>query len=271
VITQFRRTKILWFASGLLGALLTVTILAPWISPYDPYDMNPINRLREPSATHLFGTDRYGRDVLSLVLYGGRQSLMIVSSVGVLVLCFGGMFGLVGGYFRYGDAIVMRLMDALMAFPSMLLALVLVFIWGTGAKNVILALTITYMPRVARVARASVLAVKEEDFVTAAKATGADTSRILLRHILPNVASPIIVQVTLVLASVFLTEAALSFLGVGIPPHIPTWGNIIASGRDVMVEAPWLIAFPGSTIVLTVLSFNLVGDALRDIMDPKLH
>jgi len=265
---RLKRRKILWFSAMTLGAILVLAVFAPWIAPCDPQAVDPIIRLQSPSATHIFGTDRYGRDVLSRVIYGARLSMEIGLSVTAFTFAFGTLIGLFSGYFAWADRILMRIVDAAMALPSLMLALALVSIGGAGLRNVIIALGITFAPRLARVARAAVLSLRERTYVEAARAIGAGDFRILALHIFPNALSPILVQLTLTFASALLAEASLSFLGVGVPPYIPSWGSIIASGRANMVKAPWLLVFPGIAIVLSVLSLNMMGDALRDVADP---
>ena len=266
-----KRRKILWAAFSILFLVIILAAFTPWLAPFSPYETNPVNRLQAPSTDHWLGTDRYGRDVLSRVIYGARLSMLIGLSVSVIVLVIGTLSGIVSGYFSYADSIIMRIMDALMAVPSIMLALALMAIFGAGIRNVIIALAITFIPALSRIARGSTLAVREESFVESARASGAGNGRIIFRHLLPNILSPIIVHVTITFALTLVTEAALSFLGVGVPPEIPSWGSIIADGRDYMVRAPWLIIAPGVAIVLTVLSVNMIGDAIRDLVDPALR
>jgi len=251
--------------------MAVLAIFSPIIAPYSPKDTKPRDRLLPPSSSHLFGTDKYGRDILSRVIFGARISLSIGFLVAITVLVFGTFLGLISGFFSAADPIIMRVMDALMAIPSLILALALVAVWGAGFRNVVIALGITYTPRLARIARASTLRIKEEGFIEAANASGAGIYRLLFIHILPNIISPILVHITITFAFALLTEAALSFLGVGVPPQVPSWGSIIAAGRDYIVRAPWMIVFPGLAIVLTVLSVNMIGDAIRDLVDPKLR
>jgi len=265
---KLKRRKILWFSAVTLVAILILATFAPWIAPFDPQDVDPMIRLQSPSFTHLFGTDRYGRDVLSRVIYGARLSMEIGLSVTIFTFVFGTLIGLVAGYFPSADRILMRVVDAAMALPSLMLALALVSIGGAGLQNVIIALGITFAPRLARVARATVLSLRERTYVEAARAIGVGNFRILTLYIFPNALSPILVQLTLTFASALLAEASLSFLGVGVPPYVPSWGSIIANGRAHMVRAPWLLVFPGVAIMLSVLSLNMMGDALRDVADP---
>ena len=266
-----KRRRILWAAFSILFLVIILAAFTPWLAPYSPYETNPVIRLQAPSTAHWLGTDRYGRDVLSRVIYGARLSMLIGLSVSAIVMVVGTLSGIVSGYFSYADSIIMRIMDALMAVPSIMLALALMAIFGAGIRNVIIALAITFIPALARIARGSTLSVREESFVESARASGAGNGRIIFRHLLPNILSPIIVHVTITFALTLVTEAALSFLGVGVPPEIPSWGSIIADGRDYMVRAPWLIIAPGVAIVLTVLSVNMIGDAIRDLVDPALR
>ena len=265
---RLKRRKILWFSVTTLLGILVLAVFAPVIAPEDPQDVDPMIRLEVPSSSHLFGTDRFGRDVLSRVIYGARLSMGIGLSVTAFTFVFGTLIGLIAGYFPWADRILMRVMDAAMALPSLMLALALVAIAGAGLQNVIVALGITFAPRLARVARATVLSLRERTYIEAARAVGVGHFRILSLHIFPNALSPILVQLTLTFASALLAEASLSFLGVGVPPYIPSWGSIIASGRAHMIRAPWLLVFPGVAIVLSVLSLNMMGDALRDVADP---
>ncbi len=235
-----------------------------WTS--SPQSMKPIARLRPPSAEHWFGTDHYGRDIYSRTLYGGRISLVVGSAAAVLSLVIGTATGLVSGYYRRLDAVVMRIMDGLMAIPAILLALALMALLRASVQNVIIALVIPEIPRTVRLVRASVLSLREQVMVESARAVGAGTPRILLRYILPALVAPLIVQGTYICASAILVEAYLSFLGAGTPPHIPSWGNIMAEGRAYVQLAFWIILFPGLFLALTVLSINLIGDGLRDLL-----
>jgi peptide/nickel transport system permease protein len=260
----------------LIGTLLTAIpflagVLAPWISPDLPNQLDPLRRLLGPTSTHLFGTDELGRDLLTRVIYGARLSLFVGSMVVIVSTILGALCGLMAGYVRALDALIMRTMDGLLALPDLLLAIALMAALGPNVVNVILALGVVYTPRVARLVRGSVLVVREQEYVQAARALGATAPRAMLRHVLPNSASPLIVQATFVFAFSILSEAALSFLGVGVPPYIASWGNTLAGGRQFMVEAPWVALFPGLAIVVTVLGINLLGDGLRDVLDPRLR
>ena len=266
----FRRKVVLVASIALLIAFL-FAVLAPWLSPFDPSGMRIARRLRPPNAINWLGTDELGRDILSRIIWGGRASLGIGFAVVVLSITVGATLGLLAGYFRRLDAIVMRFVEALMALPDILLAIFLVAVLGASAGNIVLALAIVYTPRVVRVVRASTLVVRELPFVEAARALGVSTWRILSVHILLNVASPVLVQATFIFAYAVLAEAGLSFLGAGVPPEVPTWGSMIASGQQYADSAFWVVGFPGLAIVLVALSLQIVGDGLRDMLDPKLR
>jgi peptide/nickel transport system permease protein len=257
---------------GLLIALVALTaLIAPFVAPYDPLRVEASRRLESPSGEHWFGTDDFGRDVFSRVLYGARLS-MWVGGMTVLIASAGGiLLGLLAGYFSRIDNPVMRVMDGFMAFPSVILAIAIMAALGPQVFNVIVALAVVQMPRVARVVRGVVLQLREFDFVEAARALGTNDRRIILRHILPNCLSPLIIQTTFVFAYAVLTEASLSFLGVGAPPEMPSWGNILSEGRVYLRRAPWIAMFPGLAIMATVLGSNLMGDGLRDELDPRLR
>jgi len=266
----FRRRLVL-FAFVVLALIILLAILAPLVAPYSPTGMRVINRLKPPSTLHWFGTDEFGRDVLSRIIHGGRASLGIGMAVVVTSMLAGTTLGLVAGYFRSLDALIMRGVDAMMSLPDILLAIFLVAVLGASAGNVVLALAIVYTPRVVRVVRGSTLVVRELPFVEAARTLGVSTWQILTRHILLNVASPILVQATFIFAYAILAEAGLSFLGAGVPPETPTWGTMIASGQQFADRAIWVVLFPGLAIVLSALSLQLLGDGLRDMLDPKLR
>jgi peptide/nickel transport system permease protein len=254
-----------------LLVLVAAALLAPFVSPYDPYKLSIVNRLKPPGAAHWFGTDDFGRDVFSRVIYGGRLSLTVGFSVVVLSSVLGIALGLVAGFFRRADKFVSRLIDAMMAFPDILLAISLVAALGPSVLNVVIALGIVYTPRLARIVRASTLVIRELPFVEAARALGVSTRRIVTVHVLRNLVSPILVQGTFIFAYAILAEAGLSFLGVGVSPDIPTWGTMISAGQQYMGSADWIMIFPGIAIVLSVLSLQLVGDGLRDVLDPRLR
>lgn len=248
-----------------------VAVFAPLLAPHDPLGLDILHKLRGPSSANLLGTDQFGRDVLSRVIYGARLSMGVGGSVGAASVMLGLILGLVSGYYKRADSIIMRVMDALMAFPSIILAIVLMGILGPSIKNIILALTIVFVPRIARVARSSVLIVREETYVEAVRSTGASDLRIMLRHVLPNILSPLITQASYIFALAVLAEASLSFVGVGASPEIPSWGNMLSEGQIVVRQAPWITIFPGMAIVLVVFGANLFGDGLRDALDPRLR
>jgi len=261
-----------WPIIGLIIICLFVigALLAPWLAPYDPHEIDLGRQLAPPSADHLLGQDVYGCDILSRLLYGARISL----SVGVMVIFLSGslgiFLGLVSGYYGgWLDTLLMRLVDILLAFPGLLLAIALVAVLGPDINNVILALTVLGWVSFARLVRGQVLAVKERDYILAAKTSGQHDLRIMLVHVLPNIISPIIVQATFGLASVIIAESSLSFLGLGVPPGTPSWGAMLSEGKQVLLDAPHVSIFPGLAIMLLVLSFNFLGDGLRDIFDPK--
>lgn len=266
------RRKTTVFAIAILTAIIGVTAFSPWLVPYDPYRMNPRHRLLSPRAAHLFGTDSFGRDVLSRTLVGGRTSLAIGAAVATASLTLGIPIGMMAGYFSVLGLGLMRLVDAVMAFPSIMLALAFMAIMGrTGMVNVILAVGVVYIPRMARVVYSSTLVLRDLAYVEAARAVGASTVRILLRHILVNLLSPVIVQSTFTFAFSVLEAAALDFLGVGVPPEVPSWGGMINESRLFIMLAPWTVVFPGTFLAVTVLALNLLGDALRDLLDPRLR
>jgi peptide/nickel transport system permease protein len=254
----------------LLGVMVIVAIGAPLWGTVDPLELNPIERLRAPSVQHWFGTDMLGRDLYSRTVYGSRISLFVGICVAALSMGIGLVIGLLSGYHRRVDVIVMRVMDGMMAIPAILLAIALMALMSASVQNVIIALTISEIPRVVRVVRSVVLSLREQAYVEAAQATGARLPRILWRHIMPNTLAPLIVQGTYICASAVIVEAYLSFLGAGTPPEIPSWGNIMAEGRAYVRLAFWIILFPGLCLACTVLAVNLVGDGLRDTLDPKL-
>ena len=257
--------------SVILAGVLFVAVAAPWLTPYDPMRLDVASRLLPPSRAHLFGTDEFGRDVYSLTLYGARISLFVGGSVMLLTSIVGVILGLVAGYFRAVENLVMRILDGLMAFPAIVLAIALLASLGPRVSNIVIALTIVYMPRTARIIYGAVLVARETPYVEAARAAGARDARIAFRHILPNCLAPVVVQGTFIFAYAVLAEAVLSFLGVGAPPYIPSWGNVINAGGKLIKEAPWIGLFPGIAIAVTGLGLNLLGDALHDLIDPRLR
>ncbi|HVQ74153.1 MAG TPA: ABC transporter permease [Candidatus Binatia bacterium] len=265
------RRKVAVLGALLVAVNLLVALAAPIVAGRDPQIMDVKSRLSAPSAVHWLGTDDVGRDVWSRVVYGARLSMVVGGSV-VLVACvFGLAFGLLGGYYRVLDNVLMRVMDGLMAFPGIILAIAMMASLGPSVVNIIIALGVVYVPRVARVVRGSVLVIRETPYVEAARALGVSDASIMLRHVLPNCLSPVIVQSTFIFAAAVLGEAALSFLGVGAPPFIPSWGNVLAEGRLYLQQAPWLTLFPSAAIMAMILGLNLFGDGLRDILDPRLR
>ncbi len=253
-----------------LVAMILVAILAPWLGTVDPQAVSPLKRLRPPSAEFWFGADMLGRDVYSRVIYGSRVSLAVGLAVAIASTLIGLAIGLATGYLRWLDAIVMRIMDGLMSIPSVLLAIALMALTQASIQNVIAAITLAEVPRVVRLVRSLVLSLREQPYVEAAIAAGTTLPRILTRHILPNTVAPLLVQATYVCASAMITEAILSFIGAGTPPNIPSWGNIMAEARSLFQIAGYLILFPGVCLSLTVLAVNLLGDGLRDALDPRL-
>jgi peptide/nickel transport system permease protein len=252
--------------------LMIVTVAVGLVGPAlvrDPLRMDVTTRLTAPGTMHWFGTDDVGRDVLSRVVYGARLSLLVGASTVVLAVLGGIAAGLVAGFYRSLDNPVMRVMDGLMAFPAIILAIALMASLGPSVANVIVALGVVYCPRVARTVRGSVLVIRETPYVEAARALGASDVVLLLKHVFPNCLSPVIVQASFVFAAAVLSEAALSFLGVGVPPFVPSWGNILSEGRLYLIQAPWLVLYPGAAIMITILGLNLFGDGLRDLLDPR--
>ena len=255
------------------AAMLTVTVLAavaaPWLGTIDPQAIAPFNRLEAPGAEFWFGGDLVGRDVYSRTVYGARVSLAVGAGVVIGGLSLGLVVGLLSGFVRWIDQLLMRVMDGLMAIPSILLAVALISLTGASLQNIVIAISIAEVPRVARLVRSVVLSLKEQPYVEAAITSGTSFVRILWRHILPNTVAPLVVQGTYIFASAVLTEAILSFIGAGTPPSMPSWGNIIAEGRTVFSIAPHIVLFPGLALSFTVLGVNLLGDGLRDIFDPR--
>ena len=266
----FSRYPLMYIGGGLLLIMVFLAVFAPLLFTSDPIQMNPVERLKTPSLIHWFGTDMFGRDIYSRTVYGSRISLVVGLVAAVLSVILGLFIGLVAGYIRFLDAILMRIMDGLMAIPGILLAIALVSLSGASLITVTIAITIPEIPRVVRLVRSIVLSVREESYVEAAIAAGTRLPLILSRHVLPNPIPPLIVQATYVCGSAMLTEAILSFLGAGTPPEVPSWGNIMAEGRLYFQIAPWIIFFPGITLAVTVLAVNVLGDGLRDTLDPRI-
>ena len=266
----FRRHPTAIIGGVVLLAMILAAVFAPWLGTIDPQAVSPIRRLQPPSAEFWFGSDMLGRDVYSRVIYGARVSLAVGIAVAVFSTLVGLAIGLVTGFIRWLDAIVMRIMDGLMSIPPVLLAIALMALTKASIENVILAITLAEVPRVVRLVRSLVLSLREEPYVEAAIAAGTSLPRILVRHILPNTLAPLLVQGTYVCASAMITEAILSFIGAGTPPNIPSWGNIMAEARSLFQIAGYLILFPGICLSLTVLAVNLLGDGMRDALDPRL-
>jgi peptide/nickel transport system permease protein len=267
---------------ALLIALMGV--FAPYLDTRDPTDISPRNRYQPPgyeakvrdyetgqrvTVVYRLGSDTLGRDVYSRIVYGARTSLVVGVTVAAIAIAIGMFVGLVAGYFRFADGIVMRVMDGMMAIPAILLAIAVVSVFGAGLLSVIIAIVVAEVPRVVRLVRSVVLSIREEPYVEAAITAGTPVPTLLVRHVLPNTVAPLIVQGTFIVASAIIIEAILSFLGIGIPPEIPTWGNIMAEGREAFQLHPYIILYPGAILALTVLSVNILGDGLRDTMDPR--
>jgi peptide/nickel transport system permease protein len=249
--------------------VILAAAFAPLLTPYDPTFLDPAVRLQGPSLDHPLGTDDRGRDIFSRVIYGGRVSLMIGVSVTFAAALIGSTLGLMSGYFPRLDTPIMRTLDGLMAFPSILLAIAIMASLGTSAVNVFIALVVVYTPTIARLVRSTTLVTRQQPFVESARSIGMTDSQVLLRYVYPNGFSPLIVQCTFVVAFAIISEASLSFLGAGVDPETPTWGNMLRDGQRVLQSAWWLALFPGIALVLTVLTLNLLGDALRDALDPR--
>ena len=269
VLVFCRRSPTVVIGLGILVLMVAAALSAPLFT-VDPFEVDPVNRLQAPSAERSFGTDNVGRDIFSRTLNGGRISLLIGLAVAATATVFGVLIGVVCGFFRRADAIIMRVMDGLMAIPEILLAIALMAVSSASVQNVIFAISVPAVPRMARLVRSMVLSLREQPYVEAAVSVGTRPHRILRRHILPNSMGPVLVQATYVFASAMLTEALLSFIGAGTPPEVPSWGNVIASGRTYFLLAPWIIYFPGTVLALTVLAGNLAGDGMRDLLDPRL-
>jgi peptide/nickel transport system permease protein len=266
-----RRRRIAMLGAVLVVLNVLVAVFAPAIGRWEPQRLDVQARLAPPTASHWMGTDDVGRDVWSRVIHGTRLSMIVGGAVVALSFVGGIVFGLLGGYYRPLDNVLMRIMDGFMAFPGIILAIAMMASLGPSVVNVIVALGIVYVPRVARIVRGSVLVIRETPYVEAALALGVPDLIVLGRHVLPNCLSPVIVQGTFIFAAAVLGEAALSFLGVGVPPQIPSWGNVLAEGRLYLQQAPWLTLFPGAAIMGCILGLNLFGDGLRDLLDPKMQ
>lgn len=268
-IRKIRTNYSLMIGAVIIVVFIVLAVFAPILTKFDPYEMSVIERLKPPSSTYLLGTDEYGRDLLTRVLYGARVSIMVGLMVSILSSFFGLVIGIYASYYKVLDSIFMRICDGLIAIPGVLLAIALMAALGASIWNVIIALTVVFTPSIARVVRSSALVVREQTFIEAVYIQGAGHLRILWKNIVPNVLSPLLVQATFIFASAILSEAALSFLGAGIPAPEPSWGSILQASKLVINKAWWMVVFPGASIVLSVLSLNLLGDGLRDVFDPR--
>ncbi len=270
VMTFIRRHPTIVIGGFLMLVMLCIAIFAPYLGTVDPTALAPARRTREPSATYWFGTDMLGRDIYSRVMYGARVSLIVGFSVALLSSAIGTAIGTVSGFIRLLDSIVMRVMDGLMSIPPILLAIALMALTRASVQNVIIAITVPEIPRVARLIRGIVLTLREQPYVDAAVAAGTRLPVIIWKHILPNTLAPLMVNATFICASAMITEAALSFIGAGTPPIVPSWGNIMAEGRALWQVKPYIVFFPAVFLCVTVLAVNLLGDGLRDALDPRL-
>jgi peptide/nickel transport system permease protein len=271
IVETVRRHPTVALGSAILLMMALIAVLAPYLGTIDPQSLSPIRRLRFPQGAYWFGTDMLGRDVYSRVIYGSRISLEVGLSVALFSTVCGLAIGLVTGFSRIADGIVMRVMDGLMSIPPVLLAIALMALTRASVGNVIFAITVSEVPRVTRLVRGVVLSLREQPFIEAATAAGTGFFKTLWRHLLPNTVAPILVQGTYICASAMITEATLSFIGAGTPPNIPSWGNIMAEGRSLFQVAYYVVLFPAAFLSVTVLAINLVGDGLRDALDPRLQ
>jgi peptide/nickel transport system permease protein len=270
-IRAFNTNKTSWAGLLIFLAIVLMAVLAPWISPHDPIEQDIFSKLQGPSATYWLGTDYYGRDILSRLLHGARYSLIIGIAATFFAMVLGSLIGMVAGYYggRF-DLLIMQVMDILLAFPSLILGLIIVAMLGPSLTNIIIAIALTSVPSFARIARAPTIAVKEREFVEAGRSLGYSDARILFVHILPNIAAEILVMFSLWTASAIRTEASLAFIGLGLKPPTPTWGGMIREGFENILESYWLAMMPGIAILIVVFALNLLGDGLRDAIDPKL-
>jgi peptide/nickel transport system permease protein len=268
-LTPFAQRRVAAAGLAFLVLVFLAAVFAPLIAPYDPLQMNALDRLTPPNGQYWFGTDHAGRDLLSRVLYGARMALLIGAGVVTIALVFGVLLGTLSAYFPPLGLVLMRVVDVLMGIPALLLALALVVILGKGLVNSMIAVGAIYITTTARITYGLTRRIVAETYIDAVSTLGAGHARILLRHVLPNLVSPLIVQATFIFAFAQLSAASLDFLGLGLPPDVPSWGNMIAETRRYITRAPWLLLFPGAAIILTVFSLNLVGDAMRDRLDPR--
>ena len=266
------RNRLVVFGAGIVAVIVVLAVFAGVVPPYEPTEMKVIDALKAPSVAHPFGTDRFGRDVLSRTIHGSRIALGVALSSITLAFVLGTLLGVIGGYAGgWPDLAIGRTMDVLFSFPTLILAIGIAAMLGPGLDNAALAIAVVYAPLFSRVARGPVIAERAKDYVSAALALGAGPLRMAFRHILPNVMAPLIVQVSIGLAYAILTEAALSYLGLGTQPPAPSWGTMLNEGRTYLETAPWMSVFPGVAIMLAVLGFNLLGDGLREVLDPQLR
>ena len=263
-------SPLVFIAAVILAIIVLSALFAPWVVPHDPVRLTPSVRLKPPSETYWLGTDAFGRDLFSRIIYGGRISLVVGAAAAVFAVVLGLTLGLLAGYIRWIDAVLMRMVDGLMAIPSILLAIAIVSLWGASLWTVLVAITIPEVPSVVRLVRSLVLSAREEPYVEAAIAAGSSTFLIMRRHLVPNTVAPLIIQGTYICASAILTEAILSFLGAGINPETPSWGNIMAEGRIYFQINPGIVLWPGLVVSVAILSINLLGDAVRDALDPRM-
>lgn len=271
VVRRFLSNRMAVTGCALLAIIFLMAILAPLLATQPPLAMKVTDRLKAPSAAHWFGTDEFGRDVYSRVVHGSRISIAVGLSVVVISSVFGLILGLYSAYYRHLDNLIMRVVDGLMAFPAVLLAIAIMAALGPKIENVIISISVVYIPTVARTVRSAALVVREQTYIEAIRALGGKPWRIIWRHIAPNCMSPLIVQATFIFAYAVIIEASLSFLGAGTPPPQPSWGNILSDGRTLIRQAWWIMVFPGIAIVMTVLGLNLIGDGLRDLLDPHTN
>lgn len=270
-LAPFMKRRLSMFGLIVMICVILTALLAPLIAPYDPLAIDPIGRLQEPNWQHWLGTDHFGRDTLSRVIYGARLALLIGTGVVTFAMATGVPIGVLSALFPRWGNILMRMVDLMMAFPALLLAMGLIVILGQGVTNAILAIGVVYLTTTARITYSVTLRLKAETFVEAGRSMGAGTWWLATRHIIPNLVSPLLVQASFVFAFAQLGAASLDFLGLGAPPDIPSWGNMLSESRRFITRAPWLLFFPGAMIVLTAFSLNLVGDALRDRLDPRFR
>jgi peptide/nickel transport system permease protein len=270
-VPRFFRHRAAVLGAAIIAGILLVALAAPILARHNPLFLDADVRLQAPNAAYPFGTDNQGRDTYSRVVFGARVSLLVGVGVAVLTVLIGTSVGLLAGFYRRFDSVVMRVMDGLMAFPGVILAIAIMAAIGPRVENVIFSLTVVYTPRMARVVRSAVLQLRELQYVEAARAIGVGAPRLLVRHILPNCMAILIVQSTFIFADAVLGEASLSFLGAGTPPEIPSWGNMLGDARQYLARAPWTMLAPGAALMLAVLGLNLLGDGVRDLLDPRLR